>query len=154
MYDRQRAMDGPEGSGMLTENQQRVSSAVDDLAEAGNWLGLSALESEANNVAIEVRAEMPSLAAEIYSNLGQCFCRLEQYDKGFKWLEQTRAIFEEIGNRGNLAATCGNLGFLYYKLGQYEKAISAHEQTRTGQYSYEQMETFVNVRMYSIVYRF
>jgi len=31
---------------------------VYDLAEAGNWLGLAALESEANTVAIEVRAEM------------------------------------------------------------------------------------------------
>ena len=93
-----------------TAQQQRLLERLQDLQDAGNWLGVVALEHEALALARELRGADPGLAGKIHSVLGHGFHNVGDYGRAREMHEQDRAICEALGDRAGVARACANLG--------------------------------------------
>ena len=114
----------------MTAEQNRLHTRLWKLQEAGDWLGVVALEKEAQAMARELRATNPTLAGKINSVVGNGFQETGDYGRARELHEKHRAVCEELGDRAGLAAACGNLGNCYDRTGDYGLAREMHEQAR------------------------
>ena len=113
----------------LTAEQIRLVTRLHVLEDAGNWLGVVALEREALALARDRRGADPGLAGAIHSNLGLGYystgdygraCELHEQHRaicealgdhaGVAMHEKHRAMAEALGDRAGVARACGNLG--------------------------------------------
>jgi len=108
-----------------------VAWLLNELANAGDWVGVVALEDEALALVREIRREHPANAGAIYGVLGKGFRNVGQYARALTLHEQNKSICEELGDRAGVAEACGNLGNCYYSTGDYGRALALHEQNKS-----------------------
>ena len=106
----------------LTAQQRRLKTRLFELQDAGDWLGVVALEQEALALARELRGTDPGLASMIHSVLGNGYLGTGDYARARELHEQARAICEALGDRAGVAKACCNLGLCYKRTGDYGRA--------------------------------
>ncbi|MCP2731784.1 tetratricopeptide repeat protein, partial [Symplocastrum sp. BBK-W-15] len=64
------------------------------------------------------------------TDLGNAYYSLGQYQLAIEYYQQSKEIFEEIGDRSGIAKSLMGLGNAYYSLGQYQLAIEYYQQSK------------------------
>ena len=114
----------------LTTEQNNLRTRLGELQAEDDWLGVVALEHEAQKLVRALRDTNPGLAGKINSVLGNGFHATGDYSRARELHEKHRGICEELGDRAGVAAACGNLGNCYYNTGDYARARELYEQHR------------------------
>jgi Flp pilus assembly protein TadD len=73
--------------------------------------------------------ENPNYGAAL-NNLGYAYNSLGQYQQAIKFLEQSKQIATDIGDRNSEGKSLGNLGLAYSSQGQYQQAIELFQQSK------------------------
>ena len=115
----------------MTAEQNSLHTRLSELEGDNDWLGVMALEHEAQALVRELRGTNPGLAGKINSVLGNGFQLTGDYVRSRELHEQHRAICEELGDSAGVAAACCNLGNCYECTGNYGRAGELHQQSRT-----------------------
>ena len=64
--------------------------------------------------------------AQACGNLGNCCDAMGDYVTGIEMHENSKAIYEELGDRVGLAKSCGGLWLCYGNMGDFVQARKMH----------------------------
>ena len=100
---------------------------MNELADAGDWPGVVALEKDAVAVAAGFRSSQPKNAGVVYNILGSAFYAQGEYGKAIEYHQKCLAIVVAIGERAVEGKAYANLGLVWYAQEEYGKAIEYHQ---------------------------
>lgn len=115
---------------LLTAPQRDLVKKLFELEDAGDWLGVVALKSEAMAVAAALRETQPGLAGRMHNVLGVGFESTGDYASACEVYEQHRSISTAKADLAGVARACANVGLCYHRMGNYAEAIQLHEECR------------------------
>ncbi len=67
--------------------------------------------------------------AILIQHLGILYAGRGEYDKALTRYEESLKIFEEMGNRSNMAGSLHQIGNIHYRRGEYDKALNRYEES-------------------------
>ena len=104
---------------MLTEEQMRLETRLDEMLTDRNWRGIVAQEGAALALARDVRVADPRMAGAILSALGNGHYSMGDFSQAIAYHTQHLAIAKEVGDRAGEGAAYGSLGIAYRSQGDY-----------------------------------
>ena len=94
---------------MLTEEQMRLETRLDEMLTDRNWRGIVAQEGAALALARDVRVADPGVAGFILSALGNAHYMMGDFSQAIAYHTQHLAIAREVGDRAGEGNAGNNL---------------------------------------------
>lgn len=114
----------------LTKTEMLLLVKLYELEKMRDWLGVLRLEEGGVVLANKLRKNDPQSTACILTLLGLSNHRTGGFARARELHKESRAIWEALGNRAEVARACGNLGLAYESTGDYKRAEKMHEKAR------------------------